>query len=95
MMAAVTGRHTIAALPVLIQALRDRGFEIVPVSQLMGKTRDEVMPALNKKQRWQARVDSVAFFVWAFFNHFVIFVFYIGDILMSCAAHHHRAVRDD
>ena len=74
---------TIAALPVLIQALRDRGYEIVPVSHLMGKTRTEVMPSLTNKQRWQARVDSVAFFVWAFFNHFVIFVFYIGDILMS------------
>ncbi|GAC1416536.1 MAG: glycosyltransferase [Acidobacteriaceae bacterium] len=74
---------TIAALPVLIQALRDRGYEIVPVSRLVGKTRAEVMPSLNNKQRWQARVDSVAFFVWAFFNHFIIFVFYIGDILMS------------
>ena len=32
---------------------------------------------------WQARVDSIAFFVWAFFNHFVIGVFFVGDILMS------------
>ena len=74
---------TIAALPVLIQALRDRGYTIVPVSQLMGKTRAEVMPPLNRHQLWQARVDSVAFFVWAFFNHFVIAVFFVGDILMS------------
>ncbi len=74
---------TIAALPVLIQALRDRGYEIVPVSTLMGKTRAEVMPGLNNRQQWQARVDAVAFFVWAFFNHLVIFVFYVGDILMS------------
>jgi cellulose synthase/poly-beta-1,6-N-acetylglucosamine synthase-like glycosyltransferase len=28
-------------------------------------------------------VDSVAFWVWAFFNHFVIAVFFVGDILMS------------
>ena len=74
---------TIAALPVLIQALRDRGYTIVPVSQLMGKTRAEVMPPLNHHQLWQARVDSIAFFVWAFFNHFVIAVFFVGDILMS------------
>jgi peptidoglycan-N-acetylglucosamine deacetylase len=74
---------TIDALPVLIQALRDHGFEIVPVSQLMGKTRAEVMPPLTSKQHWQARVDSIAFFVWAFFNHFVIGVFFVGDILMS------------
>jgi cellulose synthase/poly-beta-1,6-N-acetylglucosamine synthase-like glycosyltransferase/peptidoglycan/xylan/chitin deacetylase (PgdA/CDA1 family)/spore germination protein YaaH len=74
---------TVKALPVLIQALRDRGFKIVPVSQLMGKTRAEVMPPLNHDQVWQARLDSVAFFVWAVFNHFVIGVFFVGDILMS------------
>ena len=74
---------TVAALPVLIQALRDRGYTIVPVSQLMGKTRAEVMPPLNHQQLWQARVDSIAFFVWAFFNHFVVAVFFVGDILMS------------
>jgi cellulose synthase/poly-beta-1,6-N-acetylglucosamine synthase-like glycosyltransferase/peptidoglycan/xylan/chitin deacetylase (PgdA/CDA1 family)/spore germination protein YaaH len=74
---------TVAALPVLIQALRDRGYQIVPVSQLMGKTRAEVMPPLNQHQLWQARVDMVAFFVWAFFNHFVVVVFFVGDILMS------------
>ena len=74
---------TVAALPVLIQALRDRGYKIVPVSKLMDKTRAQVMPPLNSHQLWQARVDSVAFSVWAFFNHFVIAVFFVGDILMS------------
>jgi cellulose synthase/poly-beta-1,6-N-acetylglucosamine synthase-like glycosyltransferase len=68
---------------VLIQALRERGYTIVPVSQLMGKTRAEVMPPLKQHQVWQARVDAIAFFVWAFFNHFVIAVFFVGDILMS------------
>ncbi len=74
---------TVAALPVLIQTLRARGFEIVPVSQLLGKTRAEVMPALTPKQRWLARADSVAFFLVGFFNHFVIWIFFVGDVLMS------------
>jgi len=74
---------TVAALPVLIQALRDRGYRIVPVSALMDKTSAEVMPVLTPKQRWQARVDSIAFFVWAFFNHTVVGVFFVGDVLMS------------
>jgi cellulose synthase/poly-beta-1,6-N-acetylglucosamine synthase-like glycosyltransferase/peptidoglycan/xylan/chitin deacetylase (PgdA/CDA1 family)/spore germination protein YaaH len=74
---------TVAALPVLIQTLRDRGISIVPVSQLMGKTRAQVMPPLNQHQLWQARVDMIAFFAWAFFNHFVVAVFFVGDILMS------------
>ena len=74
---------TLAALPVLIEALRAKGYEIVPVSELLGKTRAQVMPPLTSRQRWQARADSVAFFFISFFNHFVYGVFIIGDILMS------------
>jgi cellulose synthase/poly-beta-1,6-N-acetylglucosamine synthase-like glycosyltransferase/peptidoglycan/xylan/chitin deacetylase (PgdA/CDA1 family)/spore germination protein YaaH len=74
---------TIAALPVLIAGLRAHGYVFEQVSDLMGKTRAEVMPPLNAKERWQARVDSVAFFAWAFFNHFVVSLFFLGDILMS------------
>ncbi len=74
---------TVAALPVLINALRARGYEIVPVSQLVGQTREQVMPALTGKQHVLAFFDSVAFFFISFFNHFVIGVFFIGDVLMT------------
>ena len=74
---------TVAALPSLIESLRTRGYQIVPVSKLLGKTRAQVMPALTTRQRWQAAVDSIAFFFISFFNHFVIGVFFVGDILMS------------
>ncbi len=74
---------TIAALPVLIEALQARGYEIVPVSELVGKTRAEVMPPLTPRQRWQARADSVTFFFYSFFHYFVVGVFFVGDILMS------------
>jgi peptidoglycan-N-acetylglucosamine deacetylase len=74
---------TVAALPILIDALRANGYEIVPVSELMGKTTAEVMPPLSSSQKWQARVDSVAFFFIAFFSHFVVWVFFIGDVMMS------------
>jgi len=74
---------TVAALPILIEALRAHGYTIVPVSQLMGKTRAEVMPPLTSHQVWQSRIDGVAFFVWAFFNQFVLEVFFIGNILMA------------
>ena len=74
---------TIAALPVLIQALRAHGYTIVPVSELIGKTRAEVMPPVKGHQRYYAFVDAIAFALISFFNHFVISVFFIGDILMS------------
>ncbi len=74
---------TVAALPVLIEALQSRGYEIVPVSELVGKTRAEVMPPLTPRQRWQARADSITFFFYSFFHYFVVGVFFVGDVLMS------------
>ena len=74
---------TVAALPLLITTLRAHGYELVNVSDLMGKTVAEVMPPITPKMRWQARVDSVAFFFYGFFEHFVVDVFFIGDVLMS------------
>ncbi|HEY0794173.1 MAG TPA: glycosyltransferase, partial [Acidisarcina sp.] len=74
---------TVAALPGLIETLRARGFNLVPVSELMGKTTAEVMPQLSPQLRWQARVDSLAFFIFAFFYKFGVYIFFIGDVLMS------------
>ncbi len=74
---------TVAALPLLIDTLRAKGYEIVPVSELLGKTTAEVMPPITPKMRWQARVDSLAFVVYAVFVKFGVFVFFFGDVLMS------------
>ncbi len=74
---------TVAALPVLITTLRAKGYEFVPVSELMGKTTAQVMPPIAPKLRWQARVDWVAFFFFSFFANFVVDIFFIGDVLMS------------
>ena len=74
---------TVDALPVLIDALRAKGYEIVPVSELVGKTREQVMPHLTSRQKWQARVDSIAFFFYGFFTNFVVWLFFVGDVLMS------------
>lgn len=74
---------TVAALPLLITTMRGKGYKFVQVSDLMGKTRAEVMPPISPKMRWQARIDSVAFFVFSFFGHFVVTIFFIGDVLMS------------
>jgi cellulose synthase/poly-beta-1,6-N-acetylglucosamine synthase-like glycosyltransferase/peptidoglycan/xylan/chitin deacetylase (PgdA/CDA1 family)/spore germination protein YaaH len=74
---------TVACLPLLIDTLREHGYKIVPVSALMGKTRDQVMPPIQPSQRWQARVDAIAFFFIAFFNHTVILIFFVGDVLMT------------
>jgi len=41
------------------------------------------MVPLTRQQSYYAAIDSVAFFFIAFFNHFVIYVFFVGDVLMS------------
>ncbi len=74
---------TVETLPLLIDTLRARGYKIVPVSALLGKTRAQVMPPILPSQRWQARVDAIAFFFISLFNHTVIFVFFVGDVLMT------------
>jgi peptidoglycan-N-acetylglucosamine deacetylase len=74
---------TVAALPLLIETLRAKGYEIVPVSELLGKTTAEVMPPISPKMRWQARIDSLAFIAYAIFVQFGVFVFFFGDVLMS------------
>ena len=74
---------TVKSLPLLVNTLRSKGYEFVQVSELMGKTRDQVMPHLTGRQRRLAIIDSIAFFGISSFNHFVVGVFFAGDILMS------------
>jgi len=76
-------RETVKALPQIIDSLRARGFEIVPVSELMGKTRAEVMPPITTNERWAAWIDGLNFSLFAGISSFVIFVFFVGDVLMS------------
>src|SRR5437867_7875324 len=53
--------QTIEALPKLIAELRARGFELVTVGNLMGKSRDEVMPLVPAEMWWQTWAGRAAF----------------------------------
>lgn len=74
---------TVAALPYLIDTLRAHGYTFVPVSALMGKTAADVMPELTFWQKVRALPDSVAFSTLAVIGNFIVFVFFVGDVLMS------------
>ena len=74
---------TVNALPLLIDALRNHGYTIVQVSALMGKTTAEVMPPIKGWQYLRALPDSIAFSSAAFIVKFIVYVFFLGDILMS------------
>ncbi|MDR3749823.1 MAG: glycosyltransferase [Acidobacteriota bacterium] len=76
-------RETVKALPEIIDGIRARGYEVVPVSALMGKTRADVMPPLSTNERWAAWIDSLNFSLFGLVSSFIIFVFFVGDVLMS------------
>jgi cellulose synthase/poly-beta-1,6-N-acetylglucosamine synthase-like glycosyltransferase/peptidoglycan/xylan/chitin deacetylase (PgdA/CDA1 family)/spore germination protein YaaH len=70
--------QTVAALPGIIQGLRDRGFELVAVSELLGLTREQVMPRLAANEKWMAKFDWVAFFLVNKLNQLIYYLFVIG-----------------
>ena len=72
---------TIAALPRLIHELKGRGYRFVPVSELAGLTRDQVMPPIPASERMFTRVDAVTFFVLALGGWTLQWIFIIGIVL--------------
>jgi peptidoglycan-N-acetylglucosamine deacetylase len=73
--------ETIEALPILISEMRKRGFEFVLVSDLLGKSRDEVMPLIDTRSQWRAMADRAAFDVINFSIKLIRWLFLIGIIL--------------
>ena len=75
--------ETVRALPMIIDGIRARGYEIAPVYELLGKTRADVMAPLPTGQRWAARLDRLGF--WLFDAAVMAFtwIFFLGDLLMT------------
>jgi peptidoglycan-N-acetylglucosamine deacetylase len=75
--------RTVLALPLIIDGARARGFQFVPVYQLIGKTKAEVMPPLPTSELWAARLNSISFWFFSATLSFITIVFFLGDILMT------------
>jgi peptidoglycan-N-acetylglucosamine deacetylase len=75
--------ETVKALNIIIPAMQARGYEVVPVSGLLGKTEAQVMPPISKNERWAAWVSSLSFSLFGLVSSFIIFIFFIGDVLMT------------
>ncbi len=75
--------NTVKALPMIIEGLHARGYQIVSVHELLGKSYAEVMPPISRNERLWATVDSAGFLIFGAVNTFIVFVFFVGDILMS------------
>jgi cellulose synthase/poly-beta-1,6-N-acetylglucosamine synthase-like glycosyltransferase/peptidoglycan/xylan/chitin deacetylase (PgdA/CDA1 family) len=75
--------QTIAALPQIIDALRAKGYQFVAVSDLIGKTREQVMLPLSTEEQFEARADGFIFGMFQYFRFFIGIVFVLGIFLVS------------
>jgi len=53
--------QTLAALPIIINSLRSRGYRFVPVSELAGLSPEQAMPPLSRSDHFAAGVDLALF----------------------------------
>ena len=74
---------TVLALPQIIDGLRAAGFTIVPVSELIGQTRAQLMPPLSFRERLVARADGLIFTLYEWSRLSVAFIFVLGIGLVS------------
>jgi len=72
---------TVQALPELIHQLRARGFQLVPVSDLAGLSRDQVMPLIPANQRVFTRADAITFFFLSTGGWTLQWIYVIGIVL--------------
>jgi cellulose synthase/poly-beta-1,6-N-acetylglucosamine synthase-like glycosyltransferase/peptidoglycan/xylan/chitin deacetylase (PgdA/CDA1 family)/spore germination protein YaaH len=73
--------QTVLALPLIIDALRGLGFQFVTVSELLGRSRDEVMPPVPPDSLWQLWTDRLAFGVLNLAAVTVHWLFLLGIVL--------------
>jgi cellulose synthase/poly-beta-1,6-N-acetylglucosamine synthase-like glycosyltransferase/peptidoglycan/xylan/chitin deacetylase (PgdA/CDA1 family)/spore germination protein YaaH len=73
--------QTVAAIPKIVGALRSRGFQFVTVSDLLGRSRDEVMPLLPPENQWQTWLDGAAFGLINWTATAIHWLFLIGIVL--------------
>jgi cellulose synthase/poly-beta-1,6-N-acetylglucosamine synthase-like glycosyltransferase/spore germination protein YaaH/peptidoglycan/xylan/chitin deacetylase (PgdA/CDA1 family) len=75
--------ETVRALPMIIDGIRARGFEVAPVYELLGKTRADVMAPLPASERWAARLDGAGFWLFDVGVIGITWIFLVGDLLMT------------
>jgi len=75
--------QTVKALPVIIDKLRARGFQFVPVPELVNKTRAEVMVPLTGQEWLEAKADGFIFGIYHWFSLGIGYVFILGIVLVS------------
>src|SRR5581483_221334 len=74
--------QTVRALPMIIHAIRAKGLQIVPISDLLHMTRAQVMPPIARNELWSAWLTWLGFWMYGAGLRTIAFIFFIGDLLM-------------
>jgi peptidoglycan-N-acetylglucosamine deacetylase len=75
--------QTVAALPLIIDGLRARGYQFVSVADLLGKTRADLMLPLTFRERLAAQADGFIFSIFQWSRFAIATVFILGIVLVS------------
>ncbi len=74
--------ETVKALPKIIDYYQAHGYKFVLVSELMGKTRDQVMPAVQSKFGITDTLDMIFFTLTFIWEHFLDGFFVVAIVLI-------------
>jgi cellulose synthase/poly-beta-1,6-N-acetylglucosamine synthase-like glycosyltransferase/spore germination protein YaaH/peptidoglycan/xylan/chitin deacetylase (PgdA/CDA1 family) len=75
--------ETVRALPMIIDGVRARGYEVAPVYELLNMRKPDVMAPLPRGERWAARLDRLGFWLFDFSVVSITWIFLVGDLLMT------------
>jgi len=74
--------QTVRALPMIIAAIRAKGLEIVPLSELLHMKRAQVMLPIARNELWSAWLSWVGFWMYGAGLRTIAVIFFLGDLLM-------------
>ena len=75
--------ETVRALPMIIDGIRAKGYEIAPVYELLGMQKANVMAPLPRGELWAARLDRFGFWMFDAVIIAITWIFLVGDLLMT------------
>jgi len=75
--------ETVRALPMIIEGVRARGYQIAPLYRLLGKTKADVMPPIPAGEHWAARLNWIGFWLFDVGIASIVWIFLLGDLLMT------------
>uniref|UniRef100_I2Q3D6 Glycosyl transferase n=1 Tax=Desulfovibrio sp. U5L TaxID=596152 RepID=I2Q3D6_9BACT len=73
--------QTVAALPRIIEALKEKGYRFATVSELLGQTRDTIMPEVRGENPLVALGNRIGFFLLFAWSAGLQYLFVTGTIL--------------